>query len=43
MALERSAKNNKYVQKKGKNQIWLTRIKENNIFVKKRRKCEKSS
>ena len=22
-------------KKKGKNQIWLTRIKENNIFVKK--------
>ena len=43
MALERSVKNNKYVQKKSKNQIWLTRNKENKKIVKKRRKYEKSS
>ena len=43
MALEKSAKNNKYVQKMVKNQIWLTWNEENNIFVKKWRKYEKSS
>ena len=34
MALEKSVKNNKYVQKMVKNQIWLTWNEENNILYK---------
>ena len=41
MALEKSVKNNKYVHKMVKYQIWLTRIEENEIFVKKWKNMKK--